>query len=143
MTKNPTTMDVACASPKLKKQTTRQTIQRLKAVLQSRLAQLESQIDEIGAEITALGNERDIRSTNTLVRTLEKVLELEHKERKQRSSRARQNRKFNDADRAEITRRIENLRLEHRETAEQFARENAERDEEGLAELGEGRPASA
>jgi hypothetical protein len=143
MTNEPVPLERAPARSRKKSQTTKQTIQRLKAVLQSRLAHLESQIDEIGEDITALGNERDIRSTNTLVRTLEKVLELEHKERKQRSSRARQNRKFNDADRAEITRRIENLRLEHQEAAERLAREAAERAEDGLAELGEGGSTSA
>ena len=94
---------------KKKSQSTRDTIKRLKDLLQNRLAQLESQIGEIGAEISALASERDIRATNTLVRTLEKVLELEHKERKQRSTRARENRKFNDAEREELARRIANL----------------------------------
>jgi TolA-binding protein len=92
-----------------KPKSTRDTIKRLKDLLQNRLTQLESQIGEIGAEINALSTERDIRATNTLVRTLEKVLELEHKERKQRSIRARQNRKLNDAERTELARRIANL----------------------------------
>ncbi len=136
MTREPGNNSAVSAQPRKKSQTTKQTIQRLKAILQSRLAHLETQIDQIGEELTALGNERDIRSTNTLVRTLEKVLELEHKERKQRTSRARQNRKFNDADRAEITRRIENLRLEHSEAAERLAAAAAARHEDGLDDLG-------
>ena len=94
---------------KPKAPSTRDTLRRLKEILQSRLGQLEGQINEIGAEINALSNERDIRATNTLVRTLEKVLELEHKERKQRSRRAKQTRKFNDAEREELARRIEAL----------------------------------
>ena len=94
---------------KPKPPSTRDTLRRLKDILQSRLGQLEGQITEIGAEINALSNERDIRATNTLVRTLEKVLELEHKERKQRSHRARATRKFNDAEREELARRIEAL----------------------------------
>lgn len=94
---------------KPKPPSTRDTLRRLKDILQSRLSQLEGQITEIGAEINALSNERDIRATNTLVRTLEKVLELEHKERKQRSARARATRKFNDAEREELARRIDAL----------------------------------
>ena len=94
---------------KPKPPSTRDTLRRLKDILQSRLGQLEGQINEIGAEINALSNERDIRATNTLVRTLEKVLELEHKERKQRSARARATRKFNDAEREDLARRIEAL----------------------------------
>jgi vacuolar-type H+-ATPase subunit I/STV1 len=101
---------------KSKPQNTRDTIKRLKELLQNRLTQLEGQLSAIGEEVNALASERDIRATNTLVRTLEKVLELEHKERKQRSSRARQSRKLNDAERAELTRRIENLRLENQQT---------------------------
>jgi hypothetical protein len=127
---------------KNKSQTTRETIKRLKDLLQNRLSQLESQIGEIGAEISALASERDIRATNTLVRTLEKVLELEHKERKQRSSRARQNRKLDDAERAELTRRIENLRLEHQEVRRQPEDEDSDGFEPRLAELGEGRSAA-
>lgn len=94
---------------KPKPPSTRDTLRRLKDILQSRLSQLEGQITEIGAEINALSNERDIRATNTLVRTLEKVLELEHKERKQRSARARATRRFNDAEREELARRIDAL----------------------------------
>ena len=120
-----------------KSQSTRDTIKRLKDLLQNRLSQLESQIGEIGAEISALASERDIRATNTLVRTLEKVLELEHKERKQRSSRARQNRKLNDVERAELTRRIENLRLEHREVSKPDGPEEIECPVVGLAAMGE------
>jgi hypothetical protein len=122
---------------------TRDTIKRLKDLLQNRLAQLEGQIGEIGAEIDALANERDIRATNTLVRTLEKVLELEHKERKQRSQRARQSRKLNDADRQELTRRIENLRMEHRELREGNGPEESNGPADGMATMGQGPSASA
>lgn len=121
-----------------KSQSTRDTIKRLKDLLQNRLAQLESQIGEIGAEISALASERDIRATNTLVRTLEKVLELEHKERKQRSSRARQNRKLNDAERDELTRRIEKLRLEEQEFSEVHEEPPSDGPSDGMAAMGEG-----
>ena len=126
-----------------KSQSTRDTIKRLKDLLQNRLAQLESQIGEIGAEISALASERDIRATNTLVRTLEKVLELEHKERKQRSTRARQNRKLNDAERDELTRRIEKLRMEQREVSEVDEEPPSGGAADGMAAMGEARSTSA
>lgn len=97
---------------KPKPQNTRDNIRRLKELLQNRLTQLESQLSEIGAEVNALASERDIRATNTLVRTLEKVLELEHKDRKQRSHRARQTRKLNDTERDELAKRITALQTE-------------------------------
>jgi predicted RNase H-like nuclease (RuvC/YqgF family) len=46
---------------------------------------------------------------NTLVRTLEKVLELERKERNQRSRRTREHRKFDDAERDALAARLEGL----------------------------------
>jgi hypothetical protein len=107
MTEKPENPGGASARPK--KQSTRQTLMKLKDLLQNRVTQFEQQIGELGAEISSLANERDIRATNILVRTLEKVLELEHKERKQRSTRARKNRKLDDAERAELARRIANL----------------------------------
>ncbi len=131
------------SSGKAKTQTTRDTIKRLKELLQNRLTQLESQLTAIGEEVNALASERDIRATNTLVRTLEKVLELEHKERKQRSQRARQNRKLNDAERDELTRRIENLRMEQQEICEANPTEDGAQDAVGLDGLGETRSASA
>ncbi len=121
-----------------KSQSTRDTIKRLKDLLQNRLSQLESQIGEIGAEISALASERDIRATNTLVRTLEKVLELEHKERKQRSSRARQNRKLNDAERDELTQRIEALQKEPEEISEVDEQPPSDGASDGMAAMGAG-----
>jgi hypothetical protein len=127
---------------KKKSQSTRDTIKRLKDLLQNRLSQLESQIGAIGEEISALASERDIRATNTLVRTLEKVLELEHKERKQRSSRARQNRKLNDAERDELTRRIEKLRLEHQDISQPDEEHDDHEIADGMAAMGAGGSAS-
>ena len=94
---------------KQKLQSTTETIRRLKELLQKRVGNLEAQLDEIGVEVNALSSERDIRSTNTLVRTLEKVLELEHKDRRQKRSNAKDNKRTNAADRAELARRIANL----------------------------------
>ncbi len=93
----------------VKSETTRQTLRRLKEILQKRLTQLEGEIGAIGQELNALSNERDIRSANTLVRTLEKVLELEHKDRKQRTSRRQDNLQLDDAQRDELAGRIAGL----------------------------------
>ncbi len=143
MTSEPDTAAAKRLPARKKSQTTRATIKRLKDVLQSRLAHLENQIDEIGVEITALGNERDIRSTNTLVRTLEKVLELEHKERKQRNQRARQNSKLNDAERDELARRIALLQEEPDDICDRDQTTADFGDAVGLAIVGEGGSTSA
>jgi chromosome segregation ATPase len=95
------------ANKKQKTESTRDTIKRLKEILQKRLANLEREMNAIGEDISALANERDIRATNTLVRTLEKVLQLEQKDRRQRAG--RETRKLNDAERDELARRIANL----------------------------------
>jgi hypothetical protein len=89
---------------------TRATIQRFKELLQNRLAQLETQINALGDDVSAANSEREIRAVNTLVRTLEKVLELERKDRTHRARKIRQHRDLNDAERDEIVRRIASLR---------------------------------
>ena len=70
--------------PAKKAQGTRATLARFKALLQQRLSEFEAQIGTLSAEASAATSERDIRAMNTLVRTLEKVLELERKERARR-----------------------------------------------------------
>jgi hypothetical protein len=106
-----------------KSASTRQTIQRLKDLLQKRLGELEGELGEIGAEVTAATSERDIRSMNTLVRTLEKVLELERKDRAHRSRKRREQRQFDDAERDALADRLEAL---HREWRGQVAEPQAE-----------------
>ena len=91
---------------------TRATIKRLKALLQQRLSELESQIATLGAEATAASSEREIRSMNTLVRTLEKVLELERKDRVHRARKRKEHKQFDDAERDQLASRLEAL---HRE----------------------------
>lgn len=97
-----------------KRGSTRETIARLKALLQQRLAELEGQIDALSGEASAATNERDIRAMNTLVRTLEKVLELERKERSQRTRRSKAQRQFDDAEREALARKLMGLRREIR-----------------------------
>ena len=95
------------AKPKQKSESTRDTIRRLKEILQKRLTQLEQELGDISHDINALSNERDIRATNTLVRTLEKVLQLEQKDIRQRRSYS--TKKLNNAERDELACRIANL----------------------------------
>jgi ribosome-binding ATPase YchF (GTP1/OBG family) len=91
-------------------QTTRATIQRFKELLQSRLALLETQINALGCDVSAANSEREIRAVNTLVRTLEKVLELERKDRSHRFKKLKERRDLNDTERDELVQRIANLR---------------------------------
>ena len=127
-----------------KSSSTRATIQRFKDLLQKRLAQLEGDIDEIGAELTSAATERDIRPVNMLVRTLEKVLDLERKDRTSRARKRKERRKFDDAARDELARRIRGLRREEGgspsqpELVDGAGREPVA----GLAELGPARPAN-
>jgi hypothetical protein len=87
--------------------TTRATIARFRELLQKRLTALE-------AEVHALGNgakdKRDISDINLLVRTLEKVLQLERRERETRIKRRKLRLRFTDAERSELARRIASLR---------------------------------
>ena len=128
-----------------KSASTRQTIVRLKDLLQKRLGELEGELGEIGAEVTAATSERDIRSMNTLVRTLEKVLELERKDRAHRSRKRREQRQFDDAERDALADKLEALHREWRgEMAEpQAADEGCADRQSGLAELEPPGPAAA
>lgn len=128
-----------------KNSSTRATLQRFKDLLQKRLAQLEGDIGEIGAELTSAATERDIRPVNMLVRTLEKVLELERKDRTHRARKRKERRKFDDAARDELARRLTALHNE-RETplSEPLpVALGSSGNSEGLAELGTARPANS
>ena len=90
-----------------------ETIQRLKSLLQQRLTDLETQIGALGEAASAASSERDIRAMNTLVRTLEKVLELERKDRAQRGKQRKLHRGFDDAEREALADKLDALRREH------------------------------
>ena len=100
------------SAPKKKPAGTRETIARLKALLQRRLGELEAQIGELAEPPTAMTSERDLRAMNTLVRTLEKVLELERKERAQRKRQRSSERMFDDAEREALADKLDGLRRE-------------------------------
>ncbi len=123
---------------------TRATIQRFKDLLQKRLVQLEGEMDEIAAEVSSAASERDIRPVNMLVRTLEKVLELERKDRAARARKRKERRKFDDAAREELARRIRGLCGEAEGPPAEPEPETGRGREPapGLAELGEAQPAN-
>lgn len=135
----------SAAKSKAKAEGTRVTISRLKELLQKRLTQFEGQLDAIEAEVSAINNERDIRAMNTLVRTLEKVLELERKDRSLRIRKAKERRKFDDAERDELSSRIKALCAEPTRTElEPNANPAGDQiDPTGLAALGQAEPTAA
>jgi TolA-binding protein len=111
------------AKPKAKSQSTRVTLARVKALLEQRLADFEAQIAGLSAEASAATTERDIRAMNTLVRTLEKVLELERKERSRRKQQRDTDRRFDDAEREALADKLDGLsrEIEQARTAERDA----------------------
>jgi hypothetical protein len=132
-----------------KTQGTRQTLARFKALLQQRLSEFEAQIGTLTAEANAATSERDIRAMNTLVRTLEKVLELERKERARRIAKRKHDRRFDDAEREALADKLEGLQRElHAERARLDAARSDDEAGEGaeprLADVGPaGKAASA
>lgn len=130
------------SSPRKKSQSTRETIKRLKELLQNRLAHMENQINALGHDISALESEREIRATGTLTRTLEKVLELENKERKQRYQLSRKTRKLDDAERDELAKRLMALQPQPEELDELITTLPSGSNFTGLAELGAAGPTS-
>ena len=130
-------------APKAKAIGTRETIARLKALLQRRLSELEAQIGDVTEQATAVTSERDIRAMNTLVRTLEKVLELERKERTQRKRQRNAGRQFDDAEREALADKLDGLCREIElarapDPAEAIGDAGAAAAEPRLAELGAG-----
>jgi hypothetical protein len=101
--------------PPAKLDSTAATIKRLKEVLQQRLVQLEDQVKDIGAEVSALSTEREIRSANVLVRTIEKVLDLERKDRLRRRKETRDFKYFDEQQRQQLADKIERLQRAWRE----------------------------
>jgi uncharacterized protein (UPF0335 family) len=97
---------------KAKAEATRQTIMRLKEMLQARVTQLENELKLIGGEVDALGNERGIKSLGLLVRTIEKVLDLERKDKLKRKQATREFKYFDDEQRRQLAAKIERLEAE-------------------------------
>ena len=134
--------------PRKRAPDTRETLDRFKALLQRRLSEFEAQIGTLSAEASAATSERDIRAMNTLVRTLEKVLELERKERARRTARRKSAGAFTDAEREALADKLAGL---HRELLAERSRagaggDDAARnagDEPRLADVGPDRQAAS
>jgi DNA-binding transcriptional MerR regulator len=129
----------AKAKTPTKPETTAATIKRVKELLQQRLTELEEQIKEIGLDVSALSNERQIRSTNMLVRTIEKVLDLERKDRLRRRKDIQDYKYFNDEQRQQLADKIERLQHAWRgdKTIEGVADDRGGGAEQPVALLGE------
>jgi hypothetical protein len=124
-----------------KPQGTRATLARFKALLQQRLSEFEAQIGTLSAEANAATSERDIRAMNTLVRTLEKVLELERKERARRIAKRKHDKRFDDAEREALAEKLAGLQRElhaerSRVDAEAALIAGADADQPRLADVG-------
>jgi hypothetical protein len=128
-----------------KGETTAATMKRVKDILQSRLSELEEQIKAIGVEVDAITSERQMRSTNLLVRTLEKVIDLERKERARKRKENELTKYFDDGQREALAEKIGRLRGKWigRATVEQIAQGGSDRAEQPVALLGEAGPAAS
>jgi chromosome segregation ATPase len=93
-----------------KGETTAATMKRVKDILHNRLLELEEQIKALGSEIDAITSERQMRSTNLLVRTLEKVMDLERKERVRKRKENELTKYFDDGQREALAAKIGRLR---------------------------------
>lgn len=89
--------------------TTGETIRRLKDLLTDRIANLESEIKALGQDIDELSNEKKLRSVNMVVRTLEKVIDLERKDKLAKQRQARAFKLFDESQRGALAEKIERL----------------------------------
>jgi hypothetical protein len=121
---------------------TKATIQRFKDLLQTRLSGLEAAVNALSDDAKS---KRDISDINVLVRTLEKVLQLERRERDTRLRRRQQRIRLDDAERSELARRIASLRRPPYGAGNRSgnAPGPAHGSADGLAALGAGEPAAA
>ncbi len=124
---------------------TRDTIIRLKDMLQKRVTQLEQELKELGTEVDALSNERGIKSVGVLVRTLEKVLDLERKDKLKRKQATREHKYFDDEQRRQLAEKIERLEADRDSglAGPQPGEGGSGRVEQPVALLGEAGPAIA
>jgi TolA-binding protein len=92
-------------------ETTAATIRRVKDLLRQRLLELEDQIRNLQVEVTAMESERQMRSTNLLVRTIGKVMDLEREERNRKRKDKVDHKYFDDTQRQQLADKIG--RLQH------------------------------
>ncbi|MCA0433491.1 MAG: hypothetical protein LCH46_09515 [Proteobacteria bacterium] len=102
----------AAPKAKAKPETTRATILRLKEMLQTRVKQVEAELKDIGTELDAVKNERGIKNIGILVRTIEKVLDLERNDTLKRRKAIREFKYFDDEQRRQLAAKIDRLEAE-------------------------------
>lgn len=134
---------VSAVETTLKPETTRQTLARLKELLQQRVAMLEAEIKEIGAEVNALATDRQIKAVNLVVRTLEKVLDLERKDKLKRKQQNREYKYFDADQRRELADKIDRLEGTRKNALTVAGASRGGGAEQPVALLGEAGPASA
>jgi uncharacterized protein (UPF0335 family) len=100
---------IARISKAAKGESTTETIRRLKDLLNDRIARLENEIKEIGKDIDQISNEKQIRSVNMVVRTLEKVIDLERQDKLARKKHTRAFKLFDESQRGALAEKIERL----------------------------------
>lgn len=84
------------------------TIGRLRAMLQVQIADLEPKL-KVTKDKTSIRTEKTIRAMNTLVRTLEKLLDIEKHDREQGSEPDFRMRRLDEAEREALADKIERL----------------------------------
>ena len=100
---------IARISKAAKGESTTETIRRLKGLLGDRIANLEAEIKAIGKDIDQLSNEKKLRNVHMVVRTLEKVIDLERKDKLARQRTARTFKLFDEKQRGALAEKIERL----------------------------------
>jgi chromosome segregation ATPase len=126
----------------LKPETTRQTLARLRELLQQRVALLEAEIKEIGEGVNALATDRQIKAVNLVVRTLEKVLDLERKDKLKRRQQTREYKYFDADQRSQLADKIDRLEGSRDNALAAAGPPRGGGAEQPVALLGETRPAS-
>jgi uncharacterized protein (UPF0335 family) len=127
---------------KARTESTRTTLLRLKEMLQARVAHLEQEIKDIGREVDEIANDRQIKAVHLVVRTLEKVMELERRD-KLRLKQQRRDYTYFDADqRRQLAEKIDRLEQERSPSGEASGAPRGGGTEQPVALLGEAGSAS-
>jgi TolA-binding protein len=133
----------ASAEAALKPETTRATLERLKEMLRQRIVDLEAEVKDIGEEVSALANDKQIKAVNLVVRTLEKVLDLERKDKLKRKQQNRAYRYFDRDQRRALADKIDRLEGHRQDALEALGAPRSSGAEQPVALLGKAGPAAA
>jgi hypothetical protein len=114
----------------LKGEKRKDTIQRLKALLEDRITSLETEINDIKDKTNQLKQERHYRAIGTLVRTLDKVLQIERNSTSANDDARNRFKPFTDRERHALADKLERL---HR----QWSAEEAQQKGDGARSSGD------